>query len=103
MANSKHIWESTLDAHFLNIMDTIFNIKYSSILGPVLGSSLYSLGGFLLPFVSVGSFGLILALCLFFTIPSGEYDKKDGGNIESQKQKLTWGGIFRVNKHLILQ
>ena len=82
-------------------MDTIFNIQYSSILGPVLGSSLYSLGGFLLPFVSVGSFGLILALCLFFTIPSGEYDKKDGSNIESQKQKLTWGGIFRVNRYII--
>ena len=101
MANSKHIWEST-SAIFLNIMDTIFNIKYLFILGPVLGSSLYSLGGFLLPFASVGSFGLILALCLFFTIPSGEYDKKHGSNIESQKQKLTWGGIFRVNKYIIL-
>ena len=81
-------------------MDTIFIVQYTSISGPVLGSSLYSLGGFLLPFVSVGSFGLILAICLFFTIPSGEYDKKDGGSIESQKTKLTWGGIFRVNKYI---
>ena len=63
--------------------------------GPVLGSSLYSLGGFSLPFISVGSVGIILAVCLLFAMPSGEYDKKaDPDN--SKADTLTWGSVFKV-------
>ena len=40
-------------AHLSLMYDYLFS-------GPVIGSGLYSLGGFLLPFVTVGSVGIIL-------------------------------------------
>ena len=64
--------------------------------GPVIGSGLYSLGGFLLPFVTVGSIGIILAICLFFAIPSGEYEKQEENN-DLKTKKLTWSGVFQVH------
>ena len=64
--------------------------------GPVIGSGLYSLGGFLLPFVTVGSIGIILAICLFFAIPSGEYEKQEE-NSDLKTKKLTWSGVFQVH------
>ena len=65
-------------------------------LGPVIGSGLYSLGGFLLPFVTIGSIGIILAICLFFAIPSGEYDIQEDCN-DLKTKKLTWSGVFQVH------
>ena len=62
----------------------------------MLGSGLYSLGGFLLPFVVVGSVGLVLATCLFFAIPRGEYEKKENHSPNNTK-KLTWAGVFKVH------
>ena len=61
----------------------------------MIGSGLYSLGGFLLPFVVVGSVGIVLAICLFFAIPKGEYEKRKDQN-ESNTKKLTWNGVFKV-------
>ena len=68
---------------------------YICISGPVIGSGLYNLGGFLLPFVTVGSIGVILAICLFFAIPSGEYKKKEECS-KIKKKKLTWSGVIEV-------
>ena len=53
---------------------------YSLILGPVVGSELYELGGFLLPFVVTGCSGIVLAVLLVFAIPSGEYEKQNETN-----------------------
>ena len=65
--------------------------------GPVIGSGLYSLGGFLLPFVTVGSIGISLAICLLFAIPSGEYEKlEESKDTKTKTKKLTWSGIFQV-------
>ena len=71
----------------------LFRIKFLS--GPVLGSELYFLGGFLLPFAVVGSVGFILAVCLCFAIPKGEYETKEDQQ-EKKKTKLTWSGVFKV-------
>ena len=82
-------------AHLSLMYDYLFS-------GPVIGSGLYSLGGFLLPFVTVGSVGIILAICLFFAIPGGEYEKQNDHN-ELKAKRLTWSGVFRVryrNEHV---
>ena len=65
--------------------------------GPVVGSALYSLGGFLLPFVVVGSLDIVLAICMFFAIPTGEYEKRADRN-ENNTKKLTWAGGFKESK-----
>ena len=64
-------------------------------LGPILGSALYSLGGFPLPFISVGSVGIILAICLLFAIPSGEYEKSEPSD-SNNREKLTWSKVIQV-------
>ena len=61
----------------------------------MIGSGLYSLGGFLLPFVVVGSVGIVLAVCLIFAIPKGKYKNREYQN-ESNTKKLTWAGVFKV-------
>jgi predicted MFS family arabinose efflux permease len=43
-------------------------------LGPALGSFLFSIGGFTLPFVVVGSIGLVVATILVFVIPNVKSD-----------------------------
>ena len=75
-----------------------YNFLIKWYLGPVIGSGLYSLGGFLLPFVVVGSIGIVLAVCLFFAIPKGEYENREDLN-ESNSKKLTWAGVFKVFTH----
>ena len=49
-----------------------FGLGY--MLGPALGSALYSVGGFLLPFLVFGSIGLIVALALLLVIPDVKSD-----------------------------
>ena len=71
------------------------------IAGPVIGSTLYSVGGFMLPFLCVGCVGIILAVCLVYAIPTGEYDRKNdikGHNTE----KLSWSNVLKVIKSTIL-
>lgn len=48
--------------------EMLFGLGYT--LGPALGSALYQKGGFMLPFLVVGSIGFLIALALLFTIPS---------------------------------
>ena len=63
--------------------------------GPALGSALYSLGGFPLPFLSVGTFGLIIAIALFFVVPDVQSNRDDSPDGDSKV--LTLRGISRVN------
>ena len=44
--------------------------------GPALGSYLYTLGGFKLPFISVGVVGFIVAFCMIFIIPDVQQETK---------------------------
>ena len=57
---------------------------------------MYSLGGFQLPFVCVGSVGLILATCLLFVIPSEKYEGPENNNDIKRKEKLTWAEVLKV-------
>ena len=71
----------------VEIANSIQLIKDISFTGDLLG--------FLLPFVTIGSIGVILAICLFFAIPSGEYEKKEECS-KIKKKKLTWLGVIEV-------
>ena len=62
--------------------------------GPALGSALYSLGGFPLPFLSVGTFGLIIAIALFFVVPDVQSNRDDSPDGDSKV--LTLRGISKV-------
>ena len=44
-----------------------FGLGYS--LGPAIGGALYEVGGFKLPFITVGSIALVMAITLIFLIP----------------------------------
>jgi predicted MFS family arabinose efflux permease len=46
----------------------------NAFLGPALGALLFSLGGFQLPFLVVGSIGLVVATCLLLIIPNVKAD-----------------------------
>ena len=61
-----------------------------------MGAQLYSLGGFKLPFVCVGSVGLTLAICLLFVIPSGQYEGLENKNFSNKREKLTWTAVTKV-------
>ena len=69
----------------------------SLIAGPVIGSTLYSAGGFMLPFLCVGCVGIILAVCLVYAIPTGEYDKKTDIK-DHNTETLSWSNVLRVIK-----
>ena len=45
-----------------------------------MGSTLYSLGGFPLPFLSVGTFGLLVAIALYFVVPDVQANAKDSSD-----------------------
>ena len=47
------------------------------LLGPAVGSALYDAGGFKLPFLSVGSVALAIAILLLFIIPNVRPDVRD--------------------------
>ena len=42
-----------------------------------MGSTLYSIGGFSLPFLSVGTFGLLVAIALYFVVPDVQDQAND--------------------------
>ena len=43
---------------------------FGSVLGPAIGTALYGIGGFSLPFWVVGSLALLTAVCLAFVVPN---------------------------------
>ena len=55
--------------------ETLFSF-FDSNQGPALGALLFSLGGFQLPFLVVGSVGLVVATCLLIIIPNVKPDKE---------------------------
>ena len=65
-------------------------------LGPAVGSLLYSAGGFLLPFVVVGSIGLVVATALLILIPNVRSDESMAGG-GSTGRTLTFGTLVKVS------
>ena len=63
-------------------------------LGPALGSALYIHGGFTLPFISVGAFGLMIAVVLLFMVPDLQSDRDD--SLIRDTTVLTIKGILTV-------
>jgi Na+/melibiose symporter-like transporter len=64
--------------------------------GPALGSALYQVGGFLLPFLVVGSWCMMGAILVLFAIPNVKVDteeKTDG------RKKLTLLDLAKVTFH----
>ena len=72
------------------------SINPNHLLGPALGSALYSYGGFPLPFLSVGIFGLLVAIALFFAVPDVQATKRDASDDDSNV--LNMRGIAKVIK-----
>ena len=72
------------------------NLNYHLFAGPVLGSALYSAGGFGLPFWVVGGSGVIIAVCLYFLIPKVKGKKPDAS--DAPTKSLTMKGVFMVRK-----
>ena len=63
-------------------------------IGPALGSALYSLGGFSLPFLSVGTFGLLVAIALYFVVPDVQANQNDSP--DDDRKVLNLRGIAKV-------
>ncbi len=64
-------------------------------LGPAVGSFLYSLGGFTLPFFSFGLLNILLSVGLILLMPNV---KKETQKIEEKNdKKLTFSAMVEVN------
>ena len=50
-------------------------IGFGLAIGPPLGSAMYSLGGYELPFLTSGAIELVLALLVFYALPNGPADE----------------------------
>ena len=63
------------------------------ILGPALGSYLYELGGFMVPFETVGSILIIAAFAVYFSIPKTTKNKNEeetaDANSDGSKNRIT--------------
>ncbi len=57
------------------------------IAGPAIGSALFVAGGFMVPFLVVGSGLLIIAVCIFFAIPSVKPDDPEETNDANDGKK----------------
>lgn len=72
------IWPDKV-ASIMSWTELFFGLGYT--IGPAVGSFLYSVGGFLLPFEVTGGIGLVIAVLIFFVIPNvdkiQETDSKD--------------------------
>jgi hypothetical protein len=62
--------------------------------GPALGSFLYELGGFTLPFLTVGSFALVMAVVLCIVVPPVRMDDRDADDADNKS--LTFAKLARV-------
>ena len=72
--------------------------------GPAIGSALYSLGGFTLPFLSCGILGLVMGICLLFSVPKIDTNtKEENDNITciEKGKTLTWKDIVTVTTYYI--
>ena len=64
-------------------------------IGPALGSALYSLGGFSLPFLSVGILSLLAAILLCFAVP--DVQSKPNDSPDQNRKVLSFRGIAKVS------
>ena len=66
----------------------VYNMKYTNLsnLGPVIGTTIYKTGGFMGPFVAMGSMNLVVSISIVFTLrriscsytPRKDKDSKQG-------------------------
>ena len=89
-----HRWSFLSDLYKSSFQKQCMHIKNHFALGPVLGSVLYSLGGFPLPFLSVGIFGLIISVGLIFVVP--DVQSEEGDSTDNKGQVLTIIAIIKV-------
>ena len=73
---------------------TYFTLNLSSFLGPALGSALYIVGGFTLPYLVVASMALIMAIVLALVVPNVYADVKEEG--DTSTVKLTFTQLIKV-------
>jgi predicted MFS family arabinose efflux permease len=64
-------------------------------IGPALGSFLYSVGGFTLPFLVVGTCALVMAIVLCMVVPPVKMDERDADDTTSKS--LTFATLARVS------
>jgi len=53
------------------------------------------LGGFYLPFVSIGSVAFVISIALLIVVPNAKTEKKNETN---EGNPLTFSGLFKVKK-----
>lgn len=72
--------------------ELVYGLGY--MIGPAIGSALYILGGFQLPFWVVGGIGVVISVALFFVVP--KVLPGDSNNSNDNKLTLTIWDIFKV-------
>ena len=82
----------------LNSRLKFIDIKYI-ISGPAIGSALFQIGGFLLPFLLVGSWCLIVAILQLFVLPDINVDDSKNAQI---KRNLTFFDLAKVCFELVM-
>ena len=65
-----------------------------SSIGPAIGSFLYDVGGFPLPFFSTGVLAFVIAIMLIFSIP--DVQNENYQTVETSGKMLTVRGIITV-------
>ncbi len=74
------------------------NIIYLMFLGPALGSALYSVGGFTLPYIVVASMAFVMAVVLAFVVPKVKTNDKEDGDVKTKT--LTFSSLVQVRKRM---
>eukprot|EP00095_Tigriopus_kingsejongensis_P001693 maker-scaffold3251_size9521-snap-gene-0.1 protein:Tk01693 transcript:maker-scaffold3251_size9521-snap-gene-0.1-mRNA-1 annotation:"chromaffin granule amine" len=80
------IWPDRV-ATIMSWTELCFGLGYT--IGPAIGSYLYELGGFILPFEVTGGFGLLVCVLIFFVIPDLQQDTETKEAIEGEEKKTT--------------
>ena len=69
-------------------------------LGPAVGSALYQLGGFTLPFLVVGVWCSVSAIGLLFTLPNvNKNNSKEDTADNANKKKIGFKDLIKVLKN----
>ena len=59
------------------------------VLGPVIGSSLYIVGGFMTPFITMGSMNLLVSILIVFVLKSLSYSDHSSRSKDSNQPNVT--------------
>eukprot|EP00095_Tigriopus_kingsejongensis_P010457 snap_masked-scaffold1863_size26100-processed-gene-0.1 protein:Tk10457 transcript:snap_masked-scaffold1863_size26100-processed-gene-0.1-mRNA-1 annotation:"chromaffin granule amine" len=89
------IWPDKV-ATIMSWTELCFGLGYA--IGPAIGSYLYELGGFMLPFEVTGGFGLLVGVLIFFVIPNVQQDAEtqdESNDGDGSKLKLTLSTVFK--------